>query len=134
MHAAHWQMAALASKPSNQLTIFMHGPFSVHGLAPLYGPHQTEQSDPKRATRGTVPCESGSPTWVSGREAASNKVRSVHWLQCHLLKPAFVPSHGVGPCLTDPLGAMLPLLVHCYGNKDSIHELDNIRAMPYMCQ
>ena len=47
----------------------MHGPSSVHGLAPLYGPHQTEQSGPKRATRGTVPCEPGSPTWVPEQAA-----------------------------------------------------------------
>ena len=42
--------------------------------------------------------------------------------------------HGVGPCLDSPPLAVLPLVIHYYGNKDAIHELDRITAMPYLPQ
>ena len=42
--------------------------------------------------------------------------------------------HGVGPCVTDPPQATLPLFIHYYGNKRCHHELDQIQAMPYLCQ
>ena len=38
-------------------------------------------------------------------------------------------------CVTDPPRATLPLFIHhYYGNKDSIHELDRIQSMPFLCQ
>ena len=42
--------------------------------------------------------------------------------------------HGVGPCVASPPQAVLPLVIHYYGNKDAIHELDQIAAMPYLAQ
>ena len=42
--------------------------------------------------------------------------------------------HGVGPCVDSPPQAVLPLVIHYYGNKDAIHELDRITAMPYLSQ
>ena len=42
--------------------------------------------------------------------------------------------HGISACVSDPLQATLPLFIHHYGNKDSIHELDQIRSMPFLCQ
>ena len=42
--------------------------------------------------------------------------------------------HGVGPCVDSPPQAVLPLVIHYYGNKDAIHELDRITAMPYLPQ
>ena len=42
--------------------------------------------------------------------------------------------HGVGPCVASPAQAVLPLVIHYYGNKDAIHELDQITAMPYLAQ
>ena len=35
---------------------------------------------------------------------------------------------------SDPPQATLPLFIHYYGNKDTIYELDQIQAMPYLCQ
>ena len=42
--------------------------------------------------------------------------------------------YGVGPCVDSPPQAVLPLVIHYYGNKDAIHELDRITAMPYLSQ
>ena len=36
--------------------------------------------------------------------------------------------------MTEPPKATLPLFLHYYGNKDSIHELDRIQAMPTLAQ
>ena len=33
-----------------------------------------------------------------------------------------------------PTQAVLPLVIHYYGNKDAIHELDQITAMPFLAQ
>ena len=53
---------------------------------------------------------------------------------CALPGDACFQCHGTGPCVTDPPQATLPLFVHYYGNKDSIHELDRIQAMPTLAQ
>ena len=51
---------------------------------------------------------------------------------CAIPGDACFQCHGVGPCVTDPAQATLPLFIHYYGNKDAIHELDQIQAMPYL--
>ena len=53
---------------------------------------------------------------------------------CALPGDACFQCHGTGPCVTEPPQATLPLFVHYYGNKDSIHELDRIQAMPTLAQ
>ena len=44
-----------------------------------------------------------------------------------------VPTESV-PALPNPLQATLPLFIHYYSNKNAIHELDQIQAMPYLYQ
>ena len=41
--------------------------------------------------------------------------------------------HGISACVSDPPQATLPLFIF-YGNKDSIHELNQIRSLPFLCQ
>ena len=47
---------------------------------------------------------------------------------------AFFQCHGIGPCVCTPPRAVLPLVIHYYGNKDAIHELDAISYLPYLAQ
>ena len=56
---------------------------------------------------------------------------SASWY-CAIPGDACFQCHGVGPCITDPPQATLPLFIHYYGNKDAIHELDKIQAMPIL--
>ena len=42
--------------------------------------------------------------------------------------------HGIGPCVCKPPRAVLPLVIHYYGNKDATHELDAITYLPYLPQ
>ena len=53
---------------------------------------------------------------------------------CAIPGDACFQRHRVGPCVTEPPQATLPLFIHYYGNKDAIHELGQIRAMPFLCQ
>ena len=55
-------------------------------------------------------------------------------MYCAIPGDACFQCHGISACVSDPPQATLPLFIHYYGNKDSIHELDRIRSMPFLCQ
>ena len=55
-------------------------------------------------------------------------------MYCAIPGDACFQCHGISACVSDPPQATLPLFIHYYGNKDSIHELDLIRSMPFLCQ
>ena len=55
-------------------------------------------------------------------------------MYCAIAGDACFQCHGISACVADPPQATLPLFIHYYGNKDSIHELDLIRSMPFLCQ
>ena len=55
-------------------------------------------------------------------------------MYCVIPGDACFQCHGISACVSDPPQATLVLFIHYYGNKDSIHELDLIRSMPFLCQ
>ena len=52
-------------------------------------------------------------------------------MYCAIPGDACFQCHGISACVSDPPQATLPLFIHYYGNKDSIHELDLIRSMRF---
>ena len=55
-------------------------------------------------------------------------------MYCAIPGDACFQCHGNSACVSDPPQATLPLFIHYYGNKDSIHELDLIQSMPFLYQ
>ena len=55
-------------------------------------------------------------------------------MYCLIPGDACFQCHRRSICVSNPLQATLPLFIHYYGNKDSIHELDLIQSMPFLCQ
>ena len=80
--------------------------------------------------RATTSSQTANPTSAPGPEAASSRA---HYARPSKLSPCPVmPSSSVSVCT--PPRAVLPLIIHYYGNKDAVHELDAITYLPYLAQ
>ena len=92
----------------------------------------------KHAVPSIKPLLNANLTWEVGLGAgalcALAAMSSRASMYCAIPGGACFQCHGVSACVTDPPQATLPLFIHYYGNKDTIHELDLIRAMPFLRQ
>ena len=99
----------------------MPGRSLEHGPVLVSGPHPHQGNGLK-------------PAW---RQLTSSKNDTLigAWARCSFEQgDAVFQYHGVCPCMSSPLRAVLPLVVHYYGCKDNIHELHRINALPTLPQ
>ena len=129
---------SLAFSHKTLTTTLQPGPSSAHGPVPWCGPHlsvpsclavndQLRERQPYLSTWARSSFEQGALcalAALSSRRARYVAIPGDACFQCH----------GLGPCVASPPQAVLPLVIHYYGNKDAIHELDHITAMPYLVQ
>ena len=105
----------------------------------MCGPRRTRHDGLKHAVPSIKPLLNANLTWEVGLGAALNKVRSVPWQPCRLGPPCIVPFQGMH--VSSATGSVPVSQIHlrprCPSSfiiKDTIHELDLIRAMPFLCQ
>ena len=124
------------------MTTSQPGLSSPHGPAPWCGPRRGTPSGPKACLAVNEQLQERKPyigVWArssfeQGALCALAAMSSRQTRYVAIPGDACFQCHGVGPCVVSPPQAVLPLVIHYYANKDAIHELDQIAAMPYLAQ
>ena len=136
MHASHAQMSALtrtpmagikASSSTEFLTVWaILGTWTCTRVWPTPDKARRPQAchPVNRALAERKPYLGGwaRSSFEQGALCALAAMSSSASRYCAIPGDACFQCHGVGPCVTDPPQATLPLFIHYYGNKDAIHE------------